>query len=128
MLLQIMTYYERVVLLATPEGIIENYFVTEVTKYGALPLKFKSPSMNGVPDQIVISNGSTYFAEIKAPNEKPRALQIVVHERFQKHNVTVHVIDTKDGVDRFIRDTLKLYKPIKTNTNKTHEKIIKNAF
>lgn len=114
--------------MATPEAIVEKYFTTEVARYGALPLKFKSPTMNGVPDQVVLSAGVVHFVELKAPNKKPRANQLSVHRQFQKQHIPVHVLDTKESVDQFIKNTLNLTAPTKTHNNKQHTTIIKNAF
>lgn len=92
----------------TPEGIIESYFKKQIKAYGALPIKFTSPTLLGVPDQIVISQGNTYFCEIKAPGKKPRRSQEKVHDMFNEYGVRVYVISTKDQVDSFIHDILKL--------------------
>ena len=87
----------------TPEGRIESYFVRQCKSHGLLCYKFTAPSNAGVPDRIVIGNGRTVFVELKAPGEKPRALQIAVHRQIRAHGGIVFVIDTKNGVDDFIR-------------------------
>lgn len=86
----------------TPEGRIESYFVKQCKAHGLLCYKFTAPSTAGVPDRIAIGNGRTVFVELKAPGEKPRALQRAIHRQIQAHGGTIFVIDTKDGVDDFI--------------------------
>lgn len=110
----------------TRENTIESYFKNQVSRCGALPLKFISPSLNGVPDQLVLFKGKTFYAEIKAPGEKPRADQVAVHNKFKRHGITVTVIDCKDDVDAFIKNTLKT--TIKKHKSTTTTKIIKNGF
>ena len=96
----------------TPEGRIESYLVRQCKIHGLLCYKFTAPSTAGVPDRIVIGNGQTVFVELKAPGEKPRALQIAIHRQIRAHGGTVFVIDTKTGVDDFIQ--------LMTSTRTTH--------
>lgn len=112
------------------ESIVETYFKKQTKLAGGLPLKFISPSQNGVPDQIVLFNGKTYYAEIKAPGEKPRPDQIALHKKFLKHGVTVYVIDSKSDVDNFIKNILKVsIKPDKLNNKRqSTPNIKKNQF
>lgn len=87
------------------ESKIETYFKTCVKRAGALAYKFKS-AVNGVPDQIVIHDGTTHFVEIKRPGGKPRADQIRCHAHINAHGVPVHVVSTEHEVDAFIRNVL----------------------
>lgn len=88
------------------ESKVETYFQDQVRMCGGLTLKFTSPTMRGVPDQIVLYNGNGYFVEMKAPGEKPRESQVAVHELFKDHGITVYTIDTIEMVDQFIETTL----------------------
>lgn len=88
------------------ESKVETYFQDQVRMCGGLTLKFTSPTMRGVPDQIVLYNGNGYFVEMKAPGEKPRESQVAVHELFNDHGITVYTIDTIEMVDQFIETTL----------------------
>lgn len=88
------------------ESKVETYFQDQVRMCGGLTLKFTSPTMRGVPDQIVLYNGNGYFVEMKAPGEKPRESQVAVHELFKDHGITVYTIDTIEMVDQFIKTTL----------------------
>jgi len=88
------------------ESAIETYLVKRIKCIGGLCYKFSS-SVNGVPDRIVIYNGQTYFIELKRPGGKPRKDQLKVHRDFKKQGVNVLVMDTKEQIDTFIRDTLK---------------------
>lgn len=74
-----------------------------VRECGGECLKFVSPGNAGVPDRIVLlPNGKMQFVELKAPGEKPRPLQVAVHEEFRRLGFEVLVIDSMEGVDDFI--------------------------
>lgn len=85
------------------ENDIETYFTRQVKKRGALCYKFTSPGNRAVPDRIVLFSGRTFFIELKRPGGKPRKDQLKKFKDFSKQNIHVYVIDTKDGVDQFIK-------------------------
>ena len=78
---------------------VENYFIKSAKNNDFMHLKFVSPSFTGVPDRILIGHGLVIFVELKAPGEKPKKRQILVHNMMRKHGATVLVIDTIQGVD-----------------------------
>lgn len=86
------------------ESEVENYLCDKIKKIGGLSLKLNSTSMAGLPDRLVLlPGGQVYFIELKAPGQKPRPLQVAVHKRLSKLNFNVLVIDSKQGVDSFIK-------------------------
>lgn len=86
------------------ESKIEKKLVSMVRKQGGRCLKFVSPGNAGVPDRIVMMpQGKIHFVELKAPGEKPRALQIAVHDRFKRLGFPVTVIDSMEGAEAFVR-------------------------
>lgn len=116
--------------MPTLEKSIEAYLVREVKKIGGVAEKFTSPNRRSVPDRIVwlpkvatrqssvTDNGdgtATYtsrrlshpaeciFVELKAPGKKPTEAQERDHEKRRAMGFRVEVIDTKEGVDSFIR-------------------------
>lgn len=107
------------------ESKVESYFQKQVQSCGGMTLKFTSPSMRGVPDQIALYNGGVHFVEMKAPGEKPRNSQIVVHEIFGHHNVPVHTLDSIESVDDFITNVLEA--EVQTIAKETFD-IKKNMF
>ena len=73
---------------------LEKKMVRAVRRCGGLALKFVSPGIAGVPDRIVLlPGGRLVFAEMKAPGEKPGALQAFRHEQLRKLGFRVVVID-----------------------------------
>ena len=86
------------------ESKIEKKLVSLVRKSGGECFKFVSPGNAGVPDRIVmLPHGEIHFIELKAPGEKPRALQMAVHDRFKRLGFPVTVIDSVKGVEAFVR-------------------------
>lgn len=86
------------------ESKIEKKLVSLVRRSGGECLKFVSPGNAGVPDRIVMMpHGKIHFVELKAPGEKPRPLQVAVHEEFEALGFKVEVIDTPEGVETFAR-------------------------
>lgn len=84
------------------ENAVESYLVNEIEHIGGLCYKFTSPSLNGVPDRIVFYKGQVLFVECKAPNEKPRSEQILVHKAMSRHGIPVYVLSTIEQIDEFI--------------------------
>lgn len=107
------------------ESKIETYFKEQIEHVGGKAMKFKS-TINGVPDQIVLFKGVTYFVELKRPDETPRATQLSRHREFKQHGIDVHIVDDVSSTDKFIEDVLKvnIKEKIKPK-NTTHAKIKK---
>lgn len=85
------------------EEFIEGYLVKQVKAAGGLCFKFTS-GVAGVPDRIVILQGSTVFVETKAPGGTPRKLQRVRMAQMAEAGADVRVIDTRPQVDELIRE------------------------
>ncbi|WP_147536084.1 VRR-NUC domain-containing protein [Bacillus marasmi] len=84
---------------------IETYLRDKVRKAGGKAYKFESPGNDGVPDRLVIFPvNRIYFVELKAPGKKPRPLQIKQMNDISSFGCSVRVIDSKEGVDDFIKE------------------------
>ncbi|WP_231558623.1 VRR-NUC domain-containing protein [Brevibacillus thermoruber] len=83
---------------------IEKYLREQVRAAGGRAYKFVSPGNAGVPDRLVLfPGGQAVFAELKAPGKKPTVLQQAQAEKIRALGFQVIVIDSKQGVDEFIR-------------------------
>lgn len=81
---------------------IENYLVDAVKAIGGMVRKIKFVNRRGCPDRLVIHNGS-HFVELKRPKGgKLSKLQEREIETMREHGASVHVINTKALVDKFI--------------------------
>lgn len=91
------------------ESSIEARLVKEVEKLGGLCWKFVSPGVAGVPDRLVLlPKGKIVFVELKAPGKKARALQEYRHKQLRKLGFKVEIIDSIEGVKRFINENLDI--------------------
>ena len=75
---------------------VEKKLIDEVKKRGGLCEKWTSGTV-GWPDRIIIlPDGKIAFAELKAPGEKPRPIQIHRHKQLCRLGMAVYVIDHPD--------------------------------
>ena len=76
------------------EVIIERKLIAAVKNAGGICPKWISPGFDGMPDRIVLlPKGRIGFVEVKAPGEKPRALQLARHRMLQRLGFQVFVLD-----------------------------------
>lgn len=78
---------------------IEQKLVDTVKKHGGICPKFVSPGFTGMPDRIVLlPKGKFAFVELKAPNKKPRPLQVARHKLLMGLGFRVYVIDGMEQI------------------------------
>ena len=79
---------------------IEQKLVTAVKKHGG---KFVSPGFDGMPDRLLLlPHGRFAFVEVKAPNQKPRPLQLSRHRLLRRLGFQVYVLDALEDIDKII--------------------------
>ena len=84
---------------------IEKALRVKVKALGGHALKFSSCIEGGYPDRIVLlPGGSIAFVELKSSGEKPRKLQTIRHAELRGLGFHVEVIDSMDGLNKFIED------------------------
>ncbi len=82
---------------------IEMKLIRAVRRSGGLALKFVSPNVNGVPDRLLLfMGGKVAFAEVKAPGEKPRPLQVHRMKQLRELGFRVYVIDSADQIQNLL--------------------------
>lgn len=90
---------------AVRERDVEAHLVKRVREAGGEAYKFVSPQRRSVPDRLVLMpGGRAWFAECKAPGEKPTEAQIREHARLRALGFEVEVVDDKDLVDMWARE------------------------
>lgn len=83
---------------------IEQYFIRRVREAGGEQRKFVSPGHKDVADRICgFPVARVALVEMKAPGKKPRKGQIREATKWLEIGVQTWFIDTKEGVDEFIR-------------------------
>ena len=81
------------------EKILERKLVKAVRNAGGFALKFVSPGMAGVPDRLLLfPGGRMAFAEVKAPGEKPRPLQVHRMEQLSRLGFKAFVVDNEQAI------------------------------
>lgn len=91
------------------ESTIETYLRDRVKAQGGIAYKWVSPGNVGVPDRLIVFPGGTvYFRELKAPGKKPTPLQVRQLEKLKALGFDVGVIDSKQGVDEFMREVMQV--------------------
>ena len=84
---------------------IEMKLVRAVKGMGGLCPKWVSPGFDGVPDRIILlPGGRIAFAEMKAPDKKPRPLQAARIERLRGLGFQVYVIDNTEQIGGVLRE------------------------
>lgn len=87
------------------EKVIETQLNQAVHRRGGLALKFVSPGFNGVPDRLLLfTGGRAAFAEVKAPGQKPRPLQVHRIELLRRLGFKVFVIDNTEQIGGVISE------------------------
>lgn len=86
---------------------IEKKLVKKVKDKGGLALKLVSPSLDGLPDRLLLlSKGKIAFAELKAPGKKLRPLQEKRKRQLEELGFLVFVIDNANGIDAVIEKVI----------------------
>ena len=81
------------------EKAIEQRLIKAVRQSGGLALKLVSPGFNGVPDRLLLFRGGrAAFAEVKAPGQKPRPLQVHRMEQLRGLGFRVFVVDDVEQI------------------------------
>ena len=82
---------------------VERKLVTAVKNMGGIAPKWVSPGFDGMPDRIVLlPHGKLAFVEVKAPGEKPRALQLSRHRLLRRLGFRVAVLDNIDKIGELL--------------------------
>lgn len=78
---------------------IERLFVQAIKNKGGIAPKFVSPGLDGVPDRLILMpGGRASFAEIKAPGQVLRPLQIHRKKQIEALGFHVYVIDSAEMI------------------------------
>lgn len=84
-----------------PETPVERALVDAVSARGGLAIKL-APAMRGLPDRLVLlPGGKMRLIELKAPGERPRESQRMVHRYFGAMGHEVTTIDTVEEARRW---------------------------
>lgn len=87
------------------EKFLEQKLMKRVATKGGWALKLVCPGNSGVPDRLVLMPGGiAAFVEVKAPGEKPRALQLVQIRKLKQLGFPVFVLDEADQIETILEE------------------------
>lgn len=89
------------------EKVVEQKLV-ELTKLnGGMCIKLLSFHLLGLPDRLCIFPKSRLvFVELKTTKQKPRQIQLFMHDKIRKLGFRVEVVDTVEKVIELIEDII----------------------
>ena len=83
---------------------LEHWARREILLRGGMMLKWTSPSVRGVPDDICFwPGGIIHFIEFKWDVEQPDALQQTMHQRLHSYGHEVLIVRNKQWLVDYIR-------------------------
>jgi hypothetical protein len=82
---------------------LERYFSAQCKKHKIITLKLHVRFARGWPDRIVaLENGEVLWVELKRPGGVLSPLQVKVHSDLDKLGHKVHVVYSKEEIDRVL--------------------------
>ena len=85
------------------EKLVERKLVEAVKANGGMCIKLLCDNLLGLPDRLVLMPHSKIaFVELKTTGQKPRRIQIFMHNKLKGLGFKVEIIDTVKGVNNFI--------------------------
>lgn len=89
------------------EKAIERKLVELTNLNGGMCIKLLSFHLAGLPDRMCIfPKAKIVFVELKTTKQKPRPIQLFMHEKIRKLGFRVEVIDTVEKAAELIEDVI----------------------
>lgn len=87
------------------EKVIERKLVEAVKANGGMCIKLLCDNMLGLPDRLCLFPGRRIaFVELKTTGQKPRRIQVFMHNKLRSLGFRVEVIDAIEKIAIFIND------------------------
>lgn len=87
------------------EKAVERKLVEGVREMGGMAIKMLTDQFSGLPDRLVLlPGGRVLFVELKTTGQKPRKLQVSVHNALRAIGFRVEVVDTIEGVKKLLKE------------------------
>lgn len=91
------------------ELVVEGYLRTQCKKYNILCYKFVSPGCNGVPDELIISQGKTIYIETKSDKGTTSHTQNQRIKEMREHGADVRICHTRKSIDEVLHELIPNY-------------------
>lgn len=87
------------------EKVVEHKLVELVKINGGMCIKLLCDQLIGLPDRMCLFPGhKIVFVELKTTGQKPKRIQVYMHNKLRTLGFRVEVIDTVESVVNFIDD------------------------
>lgn len=85
------------------EKLVERKLVELVKINNGMCIKLLCDQLTGLPDRMCLfPNHKIVFVELKTTGQKPKRIQLFIHDKLRALGFRVEVIDTIKGVEQFI--------------------------
>lgn len=89
------------------EKTVERKLVELCKLNGGMCIKLLSFHINGLPDRMCLFKpNKVVFVELKTTKQKPRPIQIAMHNKLRNLGFRVEVIDTVEQVNNLIEEIM----------------------
>lgn len=89
------------------EKVVERKLVEAVKANGGMCIKLLCDQLTGLPDRMCLfPNHKIVFVELKTTGRKPKRIQLFMHDKLRALGFRVEVIDSIEGVERFINNII----------------------
>ena len=89
------------------EKAVEHRLVELVKLNGGMCIKLLCDQLIGLPDRMCLfPSHKIAFVELKTTGKKPKRIQLFMHKKLRALGFRVEVIDTVEGVNKFIEDIM----------------------
>lgn len=87
------------------EKVVEHKLVELVKINGGMCIKLLCDQLIGLPDRMCLFPGhKIVFVELKTTGQKPKRIQVYMHNKLRALGFRVEVIDTVESVINFVDD------------------------
>lgn len=89
------------------EKLVERKLVELVKANKGMCIKLLCDQLIGLPDRLCLFPGhKIVFVELKTTGQKPKRIQTFMHNKLRALGFRVEVIDTVEGVNKFINSII----------------------
>lgn len=81
------------------EKLLDRKLVQHVKYLRGWSVKLETTHINGLPDRLcLLPGGRAVFVEVKTTREKPRKIQLIIHNKLRRLGFQVFVLDDTAGL------------------------------
>ncbi len=96
---------DRKEVIIESEKLLERKLSNLVKKAGGLSIKIPALHFAGIPDRLILMPlGKAYFVELKTTKQKPRPIQLIVHNQLRKLGFRVDVLDNSTDIINYVTE------------------------